>query len=298
MPGPHRPAPKKHKPSRVTKLIPPDDRKRSTVDDYKLLLHCVPNGIGWKPEHLRRTFEHIFSESHEPLVSFPARVRERSRFKFTTRKVRSTGMVIARGPWMLHGLTLLDGDPDVVAIAAYPITVRYLTATLDHMGTAWRDHVPAVAVLRRDGSICFIDFEHDLDALQLERRTRELAQQLSEDCGASYRMMIASEILRQPSFYNRNLIHANRPRWGEADLSVVERSILEQPLPTSVEEVSEALKFNVLLERWQDEAPDAARPCAGIDVDASSVLRLAYVGKIDFDMSRPFGPSTIVSRRA
>ncbi len=298
MPSPYRPTPKKKKPSRVTKPLPSDDNKRSTLDDYKLLLHCVPNATKRKPEHLRRTYQYIFSEKHEPLVSFPARVRMHSRFRFTSRKIRSGGVFTARGPWLLNGLTLLDGDPDIVAIAAYPITVRYLTAKAHENATEWRDHIPMVAVLRLDGTVGFMDFMHDLDAQRYEQRTRELGLQLPEDCGASYEMFSASEILRQPRFYNRNLIHANRPRWGEVDLSVVERSILEQPLPMTIETLSQALPYNVLLERWSDEPKKSAQPVAGVHVVSSSCLRLAYIGKIELDMSRPFGPSTIVSRGA
>lgn len=298
MPSPHRAAPKKKKPSRVTKPLPSDDRKRSTLDDYKLLLQCVPHASEWKPEHLRRTYEYMFSANHEPRVTFPARVRERSRFKFTTRKVRSTGMVTARGRWMLHGLTLLDGDPDIVAISPFPITVRYLASTSDGTQTAWKNHIPDVAVLRKDGTVGFIDFMHDIDARRCNKRARELGLSLEKDCGATYEVMWAAQILSQPRFYNRNLIHANRPRWGEADLSVVERSILEQPLPATVAELSEAVTFNVLMERWENEAPEASRPCASIDVVFSSILRLAYLGKVELDMTRPFGPSTTVSRRA
>lgn len=298
MPSPHRRTPKKTRPFRVTAPLPSDDRKRSTLDDYKLILQCVPNGTEWKPEHLRRTFDYIFSEKHEPRVTFPARVREHSRFRFTSRKIRSGGVVTARGSWMLNGLTLLDGDPDIVAITPFPITVRYFAATPDKKDTQWKDHIPAVAVLRQDGSVGFIDFKHDLDAQRCEQRTRELSLSLSKDCGASYQMMPASEILRQPLFYNRNLIHANRPRWGEIDLSMMERSILEQRLPMTVEELSEALPYNVLLERWHHEARESFQPVAGVHVVSSSCLRLAYLGKVEIDLSRPFGLSTTVSRRA
>lgn len=297
MPSLHRPAPKTKKPSRVTKPLPSDDRKRSTLDDYKLILQCVPNASEWKPEHLRRTYDYIFSEKHEPRVSFPARVRERSRFKFTTRKVRSGGMVIARGSWMMHGLTLLDGDPDIIAIAAFPITIRYIAATTEGAGTEWKDHIPEVAVMRQDGSIGFIDFVHDADADHFDQRAQELALSLSKDCGATYEMMRASQLLAQPRFYNCNLIHSNRPRWGEVDLSIMERSILEQPLPMTVEKLSEVLPYNVLLERWDSDARESSRPVAGVQVVSSSCLRLAYLGKVELDLSRPFGPFTIVSRR-
>lgn len=297
MPSPHRSARKLKKPARVTKPLPSHDRKRSALDDYKVLLQCIPHSSEWKPEHLRRTYDYIFSEAHEPRVSFPARVREHSRFKFTTRKVRSSGMVIARGSWMMHGLTLLDGDPDIIALAAFPITIRYIAATSDGTDTGWKDHIPDVAVMRRDGSVGFIDFVHDADADHLNQRTRELTLSFLNDCGATYELMRASQVLRQPRFYNRNLIHSNRPRWGEADLSRVERSILEQSLPMTVAELSEAVRFNVLLEHWEDEPRDAARPSVGVDVVASSCLRLAYAGKVELDMGRPFDASTIVSRR-
>jgi hypothetical protein len=206
-------------------------------------------------------------------------------------------MVIARGPWMLHGLTLLDGDPDIVAITPFPITIRYLASTSDRNQTEWKDHIPDVAILRRDGTVGFMDFMHDVDARRCNRRARELGMSLAKDIGATYDIMWAAQILSQPRFYNRNLIHANRPRSGEADLSVVERSILEQSLPATVAELSDAVTFNLLVERGEDETPEAARPLAGIDVVASSILRLAYQGKVELDMSSKFGPSTTVTRR-
>lgn len=298
MPNPHRPTPNKKRPSRVTKPLPSDDHKRSTLDDYKLILQCVPNASEWKPQHLRRAYDYIFSAKHEPRVTFPARVRGHSRFKFTTGKVRSSGMAIARGPWMLHGLTLLDGDPDIIAIAPFPITIRYISATSDGTGTEWKDHIPDVAVLRRNGTVGFIDFMHDIDARRCNKRAQELGLSLERDCGATYDVMWATQILRQPRFYNRNLIHANRPRRGEVDLSMMERSILEQQLPMTVEELSEALPYNVLLERWDKEARESSQPVAGVHVVSSSCLRLAYLGKVELDLSRPFGLSTTVSRRA
>lgn len=288
--------PSGRKPSRVAKPLPSDDKKRSTEDDYKVLLQCLPHATIWYREHLQRTFDHIFSQHHEPRVTFPPRVRGHGRSKFTTGKYRTGNSMVTRNEWMFHGLALMDGDPDVIAISPYPLTIRYLGRNPE--GTVeWKDHIPDIATLRRDGSVCFIDFMHDLDPRRDNDRHRELMISLKEDCSASYQVMWATQILKQPRFFNRNLLHANRPSRGEVDLTIIERSILEQPLPMTIEELSNMLPLNVLVERWGDDARSSAEPVAGVHVVFSACLRLCYLGKIDLDMSKPLTTSSTVSRR-
>jgi len=295
--SPHARKPSRPKPSQITKALPSDDVKRSTEDDYKVLLQCLPNSTVWYREHLRRTFDHIFSDQHEPRVTFPARVRGRGRRRFTTDKYRTGRSIITRNPWMGEGLALMDGDPDVVAIAPYPITLRYLTRSSGFKVT-WEDHIPDLAFLRRDGSVGFVDFLHDLDVRLGDDGGRDLSLSLKEDVGATYEVMWATDILQQPRFFNRNLLHANRPRKGEVDLTATERSILQQPLPMTIDELSASLPYNVLVERFVDEPRSSAEPVADVQAVFSSCLRLAYLGKVEFDMSKPISTSSTVSRRA
>jgi hypothetical protein len=296
MKSPHAKKPSRQKPSRITKALPSDDVKRSTEDDYKVLLHCLPNAKVWYREHLQRTLEFIFSEEHEPRVTFPARVRGRGRRRFTTEKCRTGDTIVTRNSWMGDGLALMDGDPDIIAMAPYPITVRYLSVNAD-CTVSWQDHIPDLAILRRDGSVGFIDFLHDMDVRLGENRGRDLALSLQEDCGATYEVMWATDILRQPRFFNRNLLHANRPRMGEVDLTMLERSILQQPLPMTVDELYAALPYNTLVERYEDEPRSSAEVAEGVNAVFSSCLRLAYLGKVEFEMSQPISTSSTVSRR-
>lgn len=288
--------PSGRKPSQVTKPLPSDDKKRSTEDDYKVLLQCLPHAHVWYREHLRRAFDHIFSEGHEPRVTFPARVREHGRSKFTTSKYRTGSSIVTRNKWMAHGLALMDGDPDIVALSPYPITIRYLGRNANS-SVEWKDHIPDLAILRRNGAVGFMDFFHDIDTRRDDERTNALQISLKEDCGAAYEEMCATQILRQPRFFNRNLLHANRPRPGELDLTVIERCILEQPLPMTIAEISDAMPLNVVVERWEDEDRTSARFVPGSHVVFSSCLRLGYLGKVDLDMSKPLTMSSIVSRR-
>lgn len=284
------------KPSQITKPLPSDDKKRSTENDYQVLLQCLPHANVWYREHLRRTFDHIFSEHHEPRIVFPPRVREHGRFRFTTSKYETGNSIVTRNKWMAHGLALMDGDPDIVALSPYPITIRYLGRNASN-GVEWKDHVPDLAVLRRNGDVAFMDFFHDLDTRRDDDRTHALQISLQEDCSATYEVMWATQILKQPRFFNRNLLHANRPRRGEVDLTIIERSILEQRLPTTIEELSNMLPLNVLVERWGDDARSSAEPVAGVHVVFSACLRLCYLGRVDLDMSKPLSTSSIVSRR-
>jgi hypothetical protein len=296
MKSPHVKKPSRPKPSRITKAPPSDEVKRSTEDDYKVLLQCLPNATVWYREHLRRTFDHIFSEHHEPRVTFPARVRGHGRFRFTTDKYRPGRSIISRNRWMAHGLALMDGDPDIVALAPYPITIRYLSRNAD-CTVSWQDHIPDLAFLRRDRRVGFVDFLHDMDARRDNDRSRALLLSLEEDCGATYEVMWATQILQQPRFFNRNLLHANRPRKGEVDLTATERSILQQPLPMTIDELSASLPYNILVERYEDEPRSSAQRVEGVQAVFSSCLRLAYLGKVDFDMSKPISTSSTVSRR-
>jgi len=198
---------------------------------------------------------------------------------------------------MAHGLALMDGDPDIVALSPYPVTIRFLSRT-SGLKVTWRDHIPDLAVLRRDGSVGFIDFLHDLDVRLGDDRGRDLSISLKEDCGATYDVMWATDILQQPRFFNRNLLHANRPRKGEVDLTMLERSILQQPLPMTIDELSASLPYNVLVERYEDEPRSSAETIEGVQAVFSSCLRLAYLGKVEFDMSKPISTSATVSRRA
>ncbi|MHC2423096.1 hypothetical protein ACVMB2_007007 [Sinorhizobium meliloti] len=288
--------PSGRKPSQVTKPLPSDDKKRSTEDDYKVLLQCLPHANVWYREHLRRAFDHIFSEDHEPRVTFPARVREHGRSRFTTSKYRTGSSIVTRNKWMAHGLALMDGDPDIVALSPYPITIRYLGRNANN-SVEWKDHIPDLAILRRNGAVGFMDFFHDIDTRRDDDRTNALQISLEEDCGATYEVMWATQILKQPRFFNRNLLHANRPRRGEVDLTIIERSILEQRLPMTIEELSNMLPLNVLVERWDDDARSSAEPVAGVHVVFSACLRLCYLGKVELDMSKPLSTSSIVSRR-
>lgn len=268
------------------------------AEDPRNLLHCVPSSSPATRRERRRLLESVFSEEHQPLVTFAARKMGKSREKFATLKCRSAKSIVYRNRWMHNALVILETDPDVVALSHYPVTIRYIATDLDQK-TVWKDHVPSLAVMRKDGGISFHDFLHDEDAGAAASRTREIALSLREDFDAEYVVWTATEILAQPRFFNANLIWAHRSSKAHILVSgSLEQDILQQEFPASIREIADRLD-TPMNDRGRDGDSDAVgdTPRYGINLVFSTCLRLAADGRIQLDTATQITTSTIIVRR-
>jgi hypothetical protein len=284
-------------PGRQPRSAQPKRKSGSRTTENSVLLQCIPGDTSHEGRlRVQSIYTHIFSAAHEPKYRFTARTKTVGRKRFPTPKYRALGTITYRNQSMENGLFLFDVDPDVVAMSPYPLTIRY-TGTDREQRAIWKDHVPDIALLRRDGSVEFLDFEHDKDVEAYSARTEELELSL-QDCGASYRLMKATEILAQPRFYNANVIWLHKPLRGESiAYGPLEREILRQTLPMSIANLSKVLKLNALVTRDEGQPRDAATLVPEVNVVFTACMQLAYVGKVSLDMSKPVSTDTVVTRR-
>jgi len=185
-------------------------------------------------------WKHMFGPDHKPVKTFKPRIRHRNmRGRFPTEKCRSTGMIRTRLPLMLDGLVHVDTNPDVVAIAAYPITFDYLSANSDGE-VVGRSHTPDIGVLTRRGKVIFIDYvpyRVQQDTPWIKQRTAELRLHL-EQFGAAYAIHDERSIYIQPRFNNLNLMKAHKPLpYQLAAIAETCRAIMRQPLPSTIGEL-------------------------------------------------------------
>jgi hypothetical protein len=247
-----------------------------------------------------KLFADMFGPEHEPKRVFPPRIRnKKSRGKFPTAKYAAGGQIRTREPLMDDGLVLLDTDPDVVALAPYPMVVRFEGIDPDGL-VCWQEHVPDVAAMRRSGRVEFIDFISDLEAAGtwIWVRSRLVAAALQSDYGVVYKVLPAAWVRKQPRFRNRNLMWAHAPSPHQpALIRNLARQILDQSLPMTIGELQASLDRNVMVSRWEGEPQSASQPVAGSNIVFTACMQLAFEGKVRVDMGdRPIS-SMIVDRR-
>lgn len=247
---------------------------------------------------LAALWRHMFGPDHKPVKIYKPRIRHRNmRGRFPTEKCRSTGSIRTRLPLMLDGLVHLDTDPDVVAIAPYPITFDFVSADGEG-GAVGRSHTPDAGVLAADGKVVFVDwipYRLQQDLPWIETRTAELRLHL-ERYGASYAIHDERSIYIQPRFNNLNLIEAHKPLpYQYAGIAETCRAILRQPLPSTIGELCRMNAPNAIVARWEDEPASAFKLVPEVNVVFTACMQLAYRGKIELDLSRPFSPRTSVS---
>lgn len=248
-----------------------------------------------------KLFAEMFGPEHEPKLVFPPRIRNRtSRGKFPTAKYAAGRSIRTRNMLMDDGLVILDTDPDIIALAPYPMVIRYEGIDVDGL-VSWQEHVPDLAAIRRNGRVEFIDFVSDLDASSnwLLVRSRLIAAALHRDYGVVYKVLPAAWVRKQPRFRNRNLMWAHAPSpYQPAVIGNLARQILEQPLPMSIGDLRASLDRNVMVSREEGEPPTASQPITGSDVVFTACMQLAFAGKVCVDMGdRPID-AMIVGRRA
>lgn len=243
-------------------------------------------------------WRHMFGPDHKPVKVYKPRIRHRNmRGRFPTEKCRSTGTIRTRLPLMLDGLVHLNTDPDVVAIAAYPIKFDYVSAD-DEGKVVGKSHTPDVGVLKASGKVVFVDwipYALQQEDPSLARRTAELRLHI-ERYGASYAVHDERCVYVQPRFNNLNLIDRHKPLpYQYAGIAETCRAILRQPLPSTIGKLCRMAAPNAIVARWDDEPLSAFRHVPEVNIVFTACMQLAYQGKVELDLSRPFSPRTWVA---
>ena len=129
----------------------------------------------------------------------------------------------------------------------------------------------------------------------LRRQAAELSLHL-EQFGAQYAIHDERAIYIQPRFSNLNLMLSHKPLpYQFAGIAETCRAIMRHPFPTTIGELCRMSAPTALVARWEDEPASAFRVVPEVNVVFTACMQLAYQGRIELDISRPFSPRTRVT---
>jgi len=207
----------------------------------------------------------------------------------TMKSVR--GIVRTREPLMADAMIHVDTNPFNTAVAEFPVSVRYRTSS-----GKWRDHVPDLAVRRRDGSVVVID----VMGFYVQRhlgwpayRTRVMCG-IFADLGAQYRLLDERTLHMRPLIDNlRTMWRHKRIAAQQPWIDQVAREILMIPLPTRIGAVMRSITQNTLFGRWSDE--DEWKVVGEVNPAFTAIMQLAMEGRIGVNLRVPFSQFTHIT---
>lgn len=237
----------------------------------------------------------LFTPAHVPLWTPQWGARYRTLpVTFPTDKA-VTGQVVARLPLMADGLVHVDTDPDVIAIAAYPMAIEYFMPALNNMAVK-REHVPDVAVLRADGSVVFIDYVPVNEQKRmpwLARRSLVLMDHFAAHYGCAYALHDELCVRANPLFANLKAMYAHKATaLDPPELQFVIRALRRCRLPSCLGTLKRTLHDN-------DELRAVFRvfEIDGADLAYTAIMQMCVAGELEIDLSRPFSDLTAVAAR-
>lgn len=237
----------------------------------------------------------LFTHAHVPgwKVEWGTRYRTLP-VTFPTDKAAG-GEIIARLPLMADGLVHIDTDPDVIAIAAYPMTIEYMSARRNNTAVK-REHLPDLAVLRRDRSVVFIDYEpcNEQERMPwLPKRTRELSNHIASHYGCAYAVHDERCLRAHPLFPNLKAMCAHKPTaLDPPEIRIVIGALRRCRFPSRLGVLRKALHGDVEL-----RAVFRVLDIGGADAVFTSVMQMCVTGELDIDLSKPFSDVSVVTAR-
>jgi hypothetical protein len=237
----------------------------------------------------------LFTYQHEPLWKPEWGTRYRTLpVTFPTSKT-PLGEVIARLPLMADGLIHLDTDPDVIDIAAYPMSIEYFSPIgTDH--AVKRAHVPDIAARRADGSVLFIDYipvNEQERRPDIQRRTRILADHVAAQYSCIYVVHDELSILAKPLFPNLQTMWKHKPTVIDPDgVRLVMQAIRRCHFPSRIADIRDRLKQQAEL-----RTVFAELEVGGVDLTFTAIMQMCFSGELDIDMAAQFSGRTVVSAR-
>lgn len=216
---------------------------------------------------------------------------------FPTRK-NARSRVRTRSPLARDLMFHLETDPDVVAVADFPVETSYRSRTAS--GFRVELHVPEIAALRRDGSVLVLDavpLHVQLTKPGIRQRTADLKEAYL-DLGATYRCLDETSLQLEPLLSNLKTMWKHKQTGHElAGMAALRQWILDADLPATIGGLMRSAPLNAVLARWSDEPDAAARHVTENNPVFSAVMQLAIAGLVDVDLDSPFSPATTVTRR-
>jgi len=237
----------------------------------------------------------LFTHAHVPLWEPQWGTRYRTLpVTFPTDKAPA-GEVFARLPLMADGLVHADTDPDVTAIAAYPMTVEYMAPTRNNMAVK-RTHVPDVALRRTDGSVVVIDYiplsEH-AEKPWIARRTHVLVDHMAAHYGCFYAVHDERCVYARPLFPNLKAMWTHKPTaLDPPELKLVVQALRRCRFPSCL-----GILRRTLHENGELRGVFAALDVDGVDLVYTAVMQMCISGELDIDLSMPFSAKTPVTAR-
>lgn len=234
----------------------------------------------------------VFSERNEPKKE----IKPGSRYITlpgwhpTNKSVR--GIVRTREPLMADAMIHIDTNPFNVAVAEFPVAAGYRTAS-----GRYREHVPDLAVRRRDGSVVVIDvmsFHVQRHLGWPAHRTLRM-KEFFADLGAHYRLLDECTLHMRPLIDNLRLMWRHKriacqPTW----IDEIANEILMLPLPSRIDLVMRSVKQNAMLGRWSDD--DDWKIVGEVNPAFTAIMQLAMEGRIAIDLRMSFSQSTVITQ--
>ncbi|ACE91167.1 hypothetical protein RHECIAT_CH0002210 [Rhizobium etli CIAT 652] len=207
----------------------------------------------------------------------------------TTKSVR--GVVRTREPLMADAMIHVDTNPFNMAVAEFPVSVGYRASS-----GKWREHVPDLAIRRRDGSVVVIDVMGFYVQRHLgwpARRTQAM-REIFTVLGAHYRLLDERTLHMRPLIDNlRTMWRHKRIAAQQPWIDEVAAEVLMLPLPTRIGTIMRSITRNTLIGRWADE--DEWRVVGEVNPAFTAIMQLAMAGRIAVDLRVPFSQFTHVT---
>lgn len=243
----------------------------------------------------RHSLSSIFSNGHEPVWMPPVRVKHKTLPGWFPTSKAPQNLIRYRLPLMAEGLMHFDTDPQVTRISPYPLTMIF--GAKDKSGDLKKlEHTPDLAVLKKDGSVVFIDFiPYRIRQANTWYEDREL--NLREFChdiyGSAYTVLDERDIHAQPLFDNIKTLWAHR--------AVAHTNVPIAKLRDLLRSVAMPITLGTLLREvklgQQHQAFDEVlQPLGDRSLTFSGVMHLVILGELEIDLDRPFSETSIVRR--
>lgn len=235
----------------------------------------------------------LFDKACVPIWNPPFReMHKQLPVHFPTRKC-AHGLIRARSPLMGDGLMHIDTDPQVIGIAAYPVTFTYVSGS-EKGELSNRELIPDLAILFKDKSTAFVQFNSIKEQRSqpwFDRKVQEVKRHVAEHYDSTFSVMDERGIRAQPRFDNIKVMWANTSlKHDVIDLRSFKAIVRALKLPMKLGDLRAAVA-----------AAPRSRPFAGIaypqnDLDPTfaAIMQLVMAGELDIDLDRPFSNDTII----
>ncbi|XAZ22445.1 hypothetical protein LVY75_27090 [Sinorhizobium sp. B11] len=214
---------------------------------------------------------------------------------FPTRK-NPRGLIRTSSPLTRDLMFHLDTDHEIVSIADFPVTTTYRSKT--PTGFKVREHIPELAVLRRDGAVFVVDvmpLNVQPTIPFIRQRTIDLKSAYF-DQGATYLLLDETSLHLEPLLGNLKRMWKHKKSDHELpEMEVIRRWILDARFPTTIGELMRESPVNAVFAHWSDQPEDTARHVTENNPVFSAVMQLAIAGLVEVDLDAPFSPSTTVT---